>query len=181
MNCWASIATLRRRWCFRRKCAMLLATLPVVNPFDIHVFCNALAAQRDRPIILRPRPLRGQPYGWVGSTPTADIIYYEQHTSRIHQEQIILHEVAHLLLDHCPSRSQQPMAAQILPDLPTTWIASLRRCGEPTDEDDREAEDLASKIRARAASLQIPAQISEPQLIEALTRLQPFHRQRDRE
>lgn len=161
-----------------RRCERLLRDLPVVVPFDIDAFCDAIAARRGRPIILRPETLHSRPYGFVQVTTTADIITYARNTGPLHQQQIILHEVAHLVWGHVavgrlPPNPGDRASRQLLSELPTFLLESLQRSGRWTIEE-REAELLASRIRQRAADLQIIQQILEPQLIEALTHLEPF-------
>ncbi len=170
--------TFWRHLTLHRRCERLLRELPIVVPFDIGAFCEAVAAKRGRPILLRPETLHSRPYGCVQVTATADIISYAQNTGLLHQQQIILHEVAHLLWGHfipnVPLPNPRERASNaILSEIPPFLLDSLQRSGQWTIEE-REAELLASRIRQRAAGMQLIQQILEPQLIEALTHLEPF-------
>ncbi|WP_130512255.1 hypothetical protein [Krasilnikovia cinnamomea] len=74
------------------------------RPFSAKALCDALAAQSARRIYLHPYRVVGVdgeiPCGaWI-ATSQADHIFFEQRTSKYHQEQIILHEIGHMLCRH---------------------------------------------------------------------------------
>ena len=89
---------------------------------------------------------------WV-SVPSADLIFYEQDTSPLHQEHIILHEVSHLLCGHAPVPVSEHETLQLLfPDFNLETVKSvLPRAGYSTEEE-REAEILASLMLERVAA-----------------------------
>ncbi|MFJ5222559.1 hypothetical protein [Streptomyces sp. NPDC088400] len=66
---------------------------------DVEELCRALGKRRGRPIDLRPVALeKPGPSGvWV-DFPQMDVIFYQQETTRLHQDHIILHEVGHLIV-----------------------------------------------------------------------------------
>lgn len=165
----------------RERCEAKLRELPIPMPCDGHTFCAALARHRERPIALRSLPLRamtgqGTLYGLLVSDPSGDTIYYERDTSQLHQQQIIAHEAGHLILGH----SSAPVDPDELTPLPDEILEGVqvvhlhRRDGSSTTEEE-EAETLATLILKRAAALHLAVQVLEPQLIEALTRLEPFY------
>lgn len=145
------IARLKARWSLHKQCVALLRDLPIPMPFNIQVFCAAVAASLGCPIELRPVAIKGRATGWIEETPTGIIIYYQRDTSPFHQERIILHELSHVLLGHLsPSSQDTSLTEKYLPDVPRYLLHSLRRRwtrgGESIPEDDA-AEYLALLIR----------------------------------
>ncbi|MFJ7160007.1 hypothetical protein ACIQUQ_34345 [Streptomyces sp. NPDC101118] len=113
--------------------------------------CEAVAAERGRPLRLLPMPAAmpaatGACGMWV-AFGTADHVYYNVVTSRPHQTHIILHELAHILLDHREQTAPEPaMLAQLFPDLDPAMAARLlgRTRTKATTRQEQEAELLAS-------------------------------------
>lgn len=141
-------------------------------PFDVRTFCAVLAAKRGRPIQLRPIATRSGPWGlWVAG-PSADIIFYEQETSPLHQEHIILHEASHVLCGHRPVPAADVELMQLLfPDLcPETVQRVLRRASYSGDEE-QEAELLASLILERVGSTSVSMATDDPKEVKLLGRL----------
>lgn len=131
----------------RRRCEQRLRSLDPPTPFDVQTFSQRLAAQRGRPIILRPIASHAGPWGLWAATQSADIIFYEEHTSRLHQEHIILHELSHLLCGHTPLPVTEPSGLDALfPDLSAETIQSVLRRAAYSEADECEAEVLASLI-----------------------------------
>ncbi|GAA3299341.1 hypothetical protein GCM10020295_37300 [Streptomyces cinereospinus] len=90
-----------------------LQGLGVKPPLDVEELCRALGERRGRPILLRPFPLeKPGPSGLWVDTPQMDVILYQQETTRLHQEHIILHEVGHILV----SEDEQADEEQETPD-----------------------------------------------------------------
>jgi hypothetical protein len=138
-----------RRWCERR-----LDGIPVPRPFNLDEFCQGVARSRGRRLGLHGVPglSATAPCGLWISTPSADYIFFEPNTSGLHSEHIVLHEVGHMLCDHSIAADVGSSAlARLLPDLdPRTVSLVLGRVGYTNDQE-REAEMLASIIRARSA------------------------------
>ncbi|MCL5108048.1 MAG: hypothetical protein M1401_04135 [Chloroflexi bacterium] len=137
----------------RKRCEARLRGLTLLVPFDVRSFCRSLAAQRGRPLLLHPLASQAGPCGlWVAG-PTADYIFYEEETSPLHQDHIILHEASHLLCGHHPAPvSETEFSGLLFPNLaPKTVKAVLARAGYSL-EDEREAELLASLILERAGA-----------------------------
>jgi hypothetical protein len=130
----------------RTRCDALLATLELGTPYDLKQLIERLAAQRGRPIELVADPPPGQGGVWI-ERADRDSIHYPQHTSRFHQALIILHEVAHMVLQHTAC----DVVEDVLPNLsPATVRRVLCRHARSTREE-REAELLASLLLQRAA------------------------------
>ncbi|GAA2574657.1 hypothetical protein GCM10010435_57900 [Winogradskya consettensis] len=139
----------------RRRCEQRLAGLAIPTPFDLDAFAAVVAAHRGRPLTLRPMPGLGigAPCGLWISLAEADYVFYDPGTSRLHAEHIVLHELAHMLSEHSTGLDLAGGAlGRLVPDLdPKTVERVLGRVSYTTAQE-REAEMLASIIRARATS-----------------------------
>lgn len=136
----------------RKRCEARLRQLDLPLPFDVQSFCERMAVHRGRPILLYPARSDAGPFGlWVAG-PSLDVVFYEEETSPLHQDHIILHELCHLLCDHQPvPLSDTELARLLCPDLdPSTVQRVLHRASYSTDEE-REAELLASLIVRQTA------------------------------
>ncbi|MCX5405714.1 hypothetical protein OHA37_17695 [Streptomyces sp. NBC_00335] len=128
----------------------------VPHPFEVEDLCAAVAAERGRPLTLLPMPAdfadgSGICGMWV-SMGAADLVYYTPVASRPHQTHIILHELAHILLDHRePSVPHPEMLAQLFPDLDPEMVTRLLGRGrtKATTRQEQEAELLASVMWQR--------------------------------
>ncbi len=134
----------------RKRCEARLRELVIESPFDLGTFCRSVERRRGRPIHLVPvlNPLG--PCGLWAAAPSADYIFYEQDTSALHQHQIILHEISHLLWSHrALPLTETALAALLFPDLRAGTVQRvLRRVAYSTDEE-QEAELLASLLMER--------------------------------
>jgi IrrE N-terminal-like domain len=138
----------------RRRCADLVATLDLPEPFDLTALCTHLSERRGRPIVLMPtRMVIGNLCGlWMG-TAQADYVFYEEDTSRLHQRHIICHEIGHILLRHSPKKVlSADVARAAAPDCSIRPTDIQRVLGRDTyDRDDEfEAELIASLILSRS-------------------------------
>ncbi|WP_229851272.1 hypothetical protein [Streptomyces roseolus] len=76
-----------------------LQDLGIAPPLDIEELCQALSRRRGRPLYLREAPLpKPGPSGMWVEYDDYDVILYQQETTRMHQEHIILHEVGHIFV-----------------------------------------------------------------------------------
>ncbi len=134
----------------RKRCEARLRRLDFSGCFDAASFCRSLEVQRGRPILLRPIAGWAGPCGlWIAGG-TADIIFYEQETSSLHQDHIILHEASHLLCDHVSA--EIPVAAlpfMLFPDLRPEAVWQVLQRATYGAHQEQEAELLASLIRER--------------------------------
>ena len=140
----------------RRRCERRLDNIRIPKPFDLDVFCAVVSAHRGRPLTLHPMPglSAGAPCGvWI-SGPAADYVFYDPVTSQLHAEHIVLHELSHMLSGHATSISaglSGDALHRLAPDIdPRTIDTMLGRAAYSTAQE-REAETLASLIRARSA------------------------------
>lgn len=121
-------------------------------PFHLDTFIAQIAARRGRPIEYYGLPLGGGLPGMWLETRDRDLIYHESQTSRPHQEQIILHELGHIVLGHrgMTLPSHMSLGDRTLADLRALYDASY------TWAEEYAAETLATLIgqvaqRTRAA------------------------------
>ncbi|MEU5425842.1 hypothetical protein AB0H73_09565 [Streptomyces olivoreticuli] len=105
------VTTRKRRWRARRsrpgarelerRLRQELQELGIQPPLDVAELCHALGRKWGRDIELQPAALpKPGPLGLLVETPEADIILFQQETTRLHQDHIILHEVGHMLAHH---------------------------------------------------------------------------------
>jgi hypothetical protein len=125
--------------------------LELPRPFDPAVLLERLAARRGRPIELLPVAARPHaPCGLLVSTQEADYIVYAADTGALHQRHILVHEIAHLMLEHAGSAPLDPAAA-LLPHLSPALVQRVLGRTRYDEPQEREAELLASLILSRAA------------------------------
>jgi hypothetical protein len=141
----------------RQACETKLRTLRLPDPFTIDAFSTTLAVERGRPIRLVPLPTAADaPCGLWLSTPEADYVMHQTVTSRLHQEHIVLHELAHIIFDHKALRSAADVRA-LLPDLHPQMVTTVLARSPYTSEQEQQAEVLADLIAVRARRRHVPA------------------------
>jgi hypothetical protein len=146
--------TLRRRYTAR------IRDLPIPIPFDIQTFSAMVADRRGRPIVLQPMPLLGATFGaWI-EQPSVDVVFYERHTTPLHQQHIILHELGHILCSHCGIEADELMTPASSDASPSGERLRALRDGCYTDMEEEEAEMIATLILTRVTSAQ--ANITDP-------------------
>ncbi len=131
-----------------------LRQIGVPRPFDLETFCQRLAIFRGRPLTLLPftAAAPSDPSGvWVPAQH-ADYVFYEEATSPLHRDHIVLHEIGHLVCAH-EARYDEALRylARLLPDVePETLsrVLALRRSGY-TVREEREAETFARVVGTR--------------------------------
>ncbi|MGV9278822.1 hypothetical protein [Streptomyces griseosporeus] len=138
---------------FKARCDSLIRQLDVPRPFRIEDLAAAVARPRGRPLRLIPLP-GTQTTGagicgvWI-ALADADHVYYSVVTSRVHQVHIVLHELAHILLDHRQDgEPDHDGLRRLFPDLDPATVARLlaRDRTRSTTGQEEEAELLASLL-----------------------------------
>lgn len=91
----------------------------------------------------------------------------------MHQEQIVLHEVGHLLAQHSPAEiTDHECVALLMPDLDPEMIRQVMGRTGYTSEEEQEAELLASLVLERAHRTRTPpARDAAPEVDRALDHL----------
>jgi hypothetical protein len=127
------------------------ATIPV--PFDALTFAGNIAERRDRAIHILPMDTSDAtaPCGLWMATAKADYIVVDNRAPAALREHILLHELAHLLCDHT-GRLRLDAAGLDFDILDPAMVERvLGRTSRYPDEQEREAEGLASVISRFAA------------------------------
>ncbi|MEV6599194.1 hypothetical protein AB0M36_20420 [Actinoplanes sp. NPDC051346] len=137
-----------RRRCRRRLIALALPAAP-----SMAALCEHLGQRRNRPIYLMAMPAQdAQPCGVWLSLPDADVIAYEAGTNSRHQEHIIAHELAHLICGHSILDGTRPFdTRRLFPDLDPALVRDLLQRGHYSDDQEQEAEVMASLLLSRAS------------------------------
>ncbi|MEW1636587.1 hypothetical protein AB0469_21210 [Streptomyces sp. NPDC093801] len=162
--------TLRRRLKkVRRTCEGLLAEWGMEHGCGIDELHAYLSAQRGRPIHLIPTafPERHLFGIWL-KTDDFDIIAFEKAASASHKEHIIAHELAHIAFDHKGSLQldqadpgapepdgagevrEAGEAGLLFSDVDPEAVRSVLMRSRYSDDEEQEAETMASLILARA-------------------------------
>jgi hypothetical protein len=148
----------------------LTRELPIPVPWNRDAFIDNLACRRGRPIRLLAtdaRYLAGSPCGVWLKRDTDDVILHEIGTSEYHIDQIVCHEIGHMVLQHdIGSRSASSehsryvnLCRAVMPDLdPTSVRAVLGRIDYASDQE-RDAEMFASLLMIAAADAGAQASI----------------------
>lgn len=111
----------------------LLNEIGLPKPWRVTEFCANVAAYRGRPIELLPCDMPGGgPDGMWVELPSVDVILHDQHTSDLHREHIVCHEIGHMLLGHHGDSG----ADALMPDLDP---GVLRAIGATREGGDRSA------------------------------------------
>ncbi|MEU8032769.1 hypothetical protein [Streptomyces sp. NPDC049099] len=140
-----------------QRCMARLEGIDIPHPFSIESFCRHLSAQRQRPLYLHPLRAQEAPEGACGmwlATATDDHVFYERRTAPLHQDHIVLHEIAHMLLEHGAQPSgtdlaDHPHVRALLPDLDPHLVRRLIGRTNYTRVEELEAEMLATLMRTR--------------------------------
>ncbi len=157
----------------RRTVEARVRSLDIPRPFDVSVLCARLGARRGREIRLRPQRMGAGPCGLWADVAGVDYIVYEAETTQLHQDQIILHEVGHLLAAH-PSEPlmEQDCLALLMPDLDPAMVRRVLGRHGYSSEQEQEAELLASLVLERAGRTRVRAHRAQtPEVTRALDHL----------
>ncbi len=133
----------------RRRCEELLRKVQLPEPFSVEALCDAVATSSGRPILLSPISTSGVMSGaWV-PTQFGDVIFFDQSATGIRREQVILHEVAHILFGHEGKElSDQDIAGLLLYDMDPAVLRTVVQRGIYSSQEEQEAEMLASMLLA---------------------------------
>ncbi|MFF2045922.1 hypothetical protein ACFVVX_36430 [Kitasatospora sp. NPDC058170] len=131
----------------RRSCRKLLRELDIQPPLRVEELCRRLGEVRGKPIRLIPweLPIPG-PFGIWMSRPGEDVIFYQQETTRLHQDHIILHEIGHILAEHADDGAGDG-TADLGPDFPGDVLNRGFRRTCYAEDYEREAELVATIIQ----------------------------------
>lgn len=140
-----------------RRCRALVADLPLPDPFTVADLVAAVAARRGRSIDIGTLPggATAQTCGVWFQLVDRDVILVEENTSAFHRDHIVLHELGHMLCDHRggdggDGRDRVDDLALLLPDLSPDLVRRMLGRTAYTNDEEQEAELVASLIRITA-------------------------------
>jgi len=132
----------------RRTCEMTLDGVHLQRPFTIESFCEALSVKRGRRIVLLELPDAGDPNTPCGlwlAYQHEDHIWHVKATSQRHRNQVVLHEIAHMLLDHQNDAGSSSLLESLPPEISPERIRRLFGRTDYSAEQEHDAE-LAGSI-----------------------------------
>jgi hypothetical protein len=156
------------------RCRGRLAALDLPRPFDVHTFCANVGRTRRRPLVLLEMDLPpAAPCGLLVSTDERDYVVYARATTPLHQEHIILHELAHVLCGHAEGvRLGDEHARRLFPRLAPDTVRRVLGRGAYSSEEEQEAELLASMILQRTVRDRRTSPVTDPAAAANLRRLE---------
>lgn len=135
--------------------------LPLPVPWDRGQFIDSLAELRGRPITLIPTDtasLAGSPCGLWLAREHDDLIIHEASTSEYHIDQIVCHEIGHMVLGHdrlstlaLQTEHNIDLCRAVMPDIDADTIRAVLGRSDFTPEYERDAERFASIVLIAAA------------------------------
>ncbi|GGP63807.1 MULTISPECIES: toxin [Streptomyces] len=136
----------------RHTCEALLAKWGMEHGCGIEELHRFLSVQNRRPIHLIPMPFPERHlFGLWLKMDDFDVIAYEKAASQSHKEHIIAHELAHIAFQHRGSVDfDRGDAGQLFTDVEPGVVQSMLMRSRYSDDEEQEAETMASLILARA-------------------------------
>lgn len=130
----------------RRTSQARLAGFELPVPFSVKALCEQISRSRNRKLHLHPLPFAASPDlpcgVWI-ALDDSDHVFYANGASALHQQNIILHELGHLLCDH---QTDAALFGDLDPEV-VRRILMRTRYSTPQEE---EAEMVAALILERA-------------------------------
>ena len=133
---------------FKRESSTVQQTLADLaynfSQFELVHFVEHVAQHRNKPIRLIPYPFTESIFGvWVPAT-YHDYIFYTMRVHHVHQVHIVLHEIAHMLLNHHRRRIDDVLPPELLLQFNSAELVGRLRV-PPTkavhdDEEEQESE-----------------------------------------
>ncbi|MGE7388379.1 hypothetical protein ACQKM2_23215 [Streptomyces sp. NPDC004126] len=169
------------------ECTAIADRLPLPQPFDLNTFCDGIAEQRGRPLVLLPLdgpPDPALPCGmWVG-LDVADLVFYDAAAPGVLRVQIVLHEVSHMLLGHvapefAPARTDTSPATGAELPVAAAIRAEAARIRAAASESEAVDEELGLDV-GRIAHLMGRSRYSTPQERKAETLATLIHERASR-
>ncbi|WP_185300308.1 ImmA/IrrE family metallo-endopeptidase [Streptomyces finlayi] len=125
--------------------------LPVDATLTIEELCRHVGRLRGRPVQLLSLTLPlGSPHGLWVSTESREYVVFEKRLAPVHQRQVILHEIGHIVCDHAASPSLTAQdAGMLLPSLSPDLVRRVLGREHGQSEVEIEAELVGSLIGGR--------------------------------
>lgn len=158
----------------RRRCEETLREVSLPSPFNVETFCAVLSERRGRPIHLCAMTMGISPCGVWLALPQVDYIFYEEGTTRLHREHIVLHELGHVLSDHAPTDVlDEEVIRALMPGLDVRMVQRVLGRTSYSAVQEQEAELLASLVLERARREPTPgARTATPEVAGVLDKLE---------
>lgn len=119
--------------------------------FNLKDFIRYISAQRGRRIYIRRLPLDPELFGAWLPTPSADYIFVNSTVHPIHQLHCVLHEMAHILLNHPRRKLDQILPPELFQVLKMEMNEGCARYAPALHvnqtPEEREAEDFVFQIQ----------------------------------
>lgn len=125
--------------------------LPLNEKFPVEEICEHIGALRQRPVHVIPLHLpRISPHGLLISTEANDYIFVEKRLVPVHHQQVLLHEIGHVVCDHEASPAMTGDASRLLfPSLDPGLVLRVVGRSHADSEAEMEAEMVGSLIGRR--------------------------------
>jgi hypothetical protein len=165
-----------------KRCRQRLAGVTIPEPFSLARFQALVAESRGRPLHLhqvRPQTATSVPCGMWLATADADHVFYVPGSSELHQQNIILHEIAHMLWQHTIDGPADAIA-KLLPDLNPAMVARTLLRTSYSAPQEQEAEMMAAVILEQAGWLSSTAGTADGVLDSLQDVFEPGRRRRHR-
>lgn len=138
----------------RWRCERRLDGLDVPDPFELDLFVERLAEARGRPLVLVPYRFAAAdaPCGLWVPLPEADVIFVEEAVGGAQRDNIVAHEIGHLLAKHeADPALVREYRARLFPSLNPSVVDRVLGRTMYTSEHEREAEVFAWLLLGRRA------------------------------
>jgi hypothetical protein len=137
---------------FKQRCEerVRFLGLPEGEQLTVPVLCERLGRLRQRPLRVLGLDLPlGSPDGLLIETDAQDFIIYEARLAPVHQRQVVLHEVGHLICDHSTQVADPAVAELFTPSLDPGLVRRVLGRDHSHTDVEREAEYIGSLIGRR--------------------------------
>lgn len=135
----------------------LKASLVLPDPWDLNVFVAQVAENVGKPINVVAQPelaADGFPCGLVVERTDDIVIIYDSTSSGYHGDHIVLHEIAHLLLNHtdpgCDSGGFVNAVEALLPDCDPAAVLRVLGRTDYDETEESQAELFASLVMSES-------------------------------
>ncbi len=136
-------------------CRARLEMLDLERASNVRELCVQLGQKRGQPIHLLAIELdSARPSGLWIAMDGMDFIVFEANTSAPHQEHIIAHELAHIILGHRNAELNDVSARLLFPKLDPGLVRDMLSRTGYADESEQEAEMLATLMLQRIGPVQ---------------------------
>jgi hypothetical protein len=147
----------------RQQVSAVFAALDPPAELTLESLKGLVEQQRGRKIVIRSVPHLGADHvsGLWLTLPNAELVLHAATSSELHREQIILHELAHMVLQHDLVQGEDGHVSSLLPDLDRDTVSRvLARCDRRAEPE--VAAELLADLFAAAIARGRRAQRSEP-------------------